>query len=152
MPSLQVFICLIIVYEHFFLQACEQTTDLLALTQHWYSGLGGGMMETLYSLANQPFTDLRVCALQMYQALATLPWGQQNLKNHPGFVEYLLDRSTEKNKEGKDGKFRVVSSIVDSPTAENVFGAQLYRNFVIYRNEGPYFVKVETQVALEEGS
>ena len=55
------------------------------------------------SVADQPFPELRVAILLVFQALAFQPWGQTIMNDHPGFREYLLDRSTEK-KQRREGR------------------------------------------------
>ena len=107
-------------------------------------------MEMLLNIASQPFTELRCGALDLFNTLANVPWGQQSLNNYPGFNEYLLDRSTEKSKEGKDAKFAIVKTLAESPTVVDVFGAPYMMHLKRYQNDGPYFVKVEAAVAFEE--
>ena len=83
------------------------------------------------SVADQPFPELRVANLLVFQALAFQPWGQTIMNDHPGFREYLLDRSTEKNKEKKEGKYAIIQILADSPTVREVFG-------------DPYYVQLKT--------
>lgn len=46
------------------------------------------------------------------------------MRDHPTFCEYLLDRSTEKEKEGFDMKFGIIRKLISSPTVNEVFTPQ----------------------------
>ena len=100
------------------------------------------------SVADQPFPELRVANLLVFQALAFQPWGQTIMNDHPGFREYLLDRSTEKNKEGKEGKYAIIQILADSPTVRHVFGDPYYVQLKL-SSEGPFYVRAQAQVAME---
>ena len=89
------------------------------------------------SVADQPFPELRVAILLVFQALAFQPW------------EYLLERSTEKNKEGEEGKYAIIQILADSPTVRDVFGDPYYVQLKTYCSEGPFYVRAQTQVAME---
>ena len=129
-----------------------QTTELLSLTEQWFSHLFPKPVSVLKSIASQPFTDLRVVAFGVLGTLANLPWGQRLLNSEAGFTEYLLDRSTEKAKEGKDSKYDIVKILAESPTSGDIFGAPYLMRLRHYVNEGPYYVRVEAAVAFEEAS
>ena len=101
------------------------------------------------SVADQPFPELRVASLLVFQALAFQPWGQTIMTYHPGFREYLLDRSTEKNKEEKEGKYVIIQILADSPTVRDVFGAPYYVQLKTYCSEGPLYLRAQAQVAME---
>ena len=109
-------------------------------------------MDMILSHANQPFTDVRVSAILIFNAIASQKWGQHMINNHPGFVEYLLNRDTESTKEGKEAKFEVVRTLVKSETAPEVFDAPVFIRFRHYLKEGPFYQKTEAAVAMEEAS
>ena len=67
----------------------------------------------------------------------------------PGFNEYLLDRSTEKTKEGKESKFEIVKALAESPTTLNIFGQPYYVKLKAFYLQGPLYVQTESQVAFE---
>ena len=101
------------------------------------------------SLADQPFAELRVAILSMFKALGQQPWSQSIMNNHPGFREYLLDRSTEKTKEGKEGKFEIITTLANSPTVRDIFGDPYYVQLKTYCSEGPFYVRAQAEVAME---
>lgn len=130
----------------------DQTSELLKLTECWYGHLGNQTFDYLLSLAHQPFPDLRISLLALFDALALQPWGQHIMNNHPGFREYLLDRSTEKTKEGKEGKFRVIWTLANSPTSSDIFGQPYLIQLKAYCSQGPFYVRVQAEVAMEGDS
>ena len=101
------------------------------------------------SIAKQPFPELRLSAHGLLSALAVLPWGQKKLCEFPGFNEYLLDRSTEKAKEGKESKFEIVRTLAESPTTQDIFGQPYFVQLKAYFLQGAFYVQTESQVAFE---
>jgi len=74
-------------------QPAEQTAELHALTEDWFSHLSrssDNAVRLVLDIAQQPFGDLRLPALRLVGTLATAPWGERLLIAHPGFLEYLL--------------------------------------------------------------
>ncbi len=100
-------------------------------------------------LASQPFLQLRCAALEHLATIAMVPWGQKLLNSHPGFKEYLLNRSTEATKEGKEGKYHIVKTLTNSPTVQEIFGQPYFIKLKTYENEGPFYVLAEAAVAFE---
>lgn len=126
-----------------------QTTEMLALTEQWFAHLMPRPVQALLAICSQPFPDLRQHASATLCTLANLPWGQRLLASEPGFTEYLLDRSTEKTKEGKDCKYDIVKTLAESPTTGSIFGAPHLMRFRTYVNDGPYYIRTEALVATE---
>ena len=127
----------------------DQTEELLSITQSWYSSLAANTLDFVMKQCQQPFLQLRCSALTFLRILANQPWGQHNLNNFAAFHEYILNRSTETAKQGKDGKFEIVKTLVESPTAMDIFGRVYFLKLREYYNDGAYFVKAESSVAFE---
>ena len=119
------------------------------MTESWYNSLSTNPLQVSMAVLQQPMAQLRSCILGLIRVMAEQPWGQRNLNNHPGFNEFLLDRSTETSKEGKEDKYDIVKTLVDSPTAMEIFGRVYFMKIREYHNEGPFYVKVESSVAFE---
>lgn len=97
-------------------------------------------------------TIKRIFALQwpfVYQAVAAQPWGQRLMVSTPGFMEFILDRSTGQSKEAKDAKFQLVGSLLSSSSAAEILGSQNYISLKSYRREGPYYVSAVAAVGTE---
>ncbi|XP_043913773.1 26S proteasome non-ATPase regulatory subunit 5 isoform X2 [Protopterus annectens] len=127
----------------------QQTDDLLGMTESWFSSLSSQPMELFRSISTQPFTELHCSALRVFAAIADQPWGQKFMINSPGFVEYILDRSVDHDKESKDAKYELVKALVNSNTIADIFGNQHYLRLRAYLREGPYYVRATASVALE---
>ena len=68
-----------------------------------------------------------------------------------GFAEYLLDRSTESSKEGRDAKYAVVAALVSSRGSSQL-PADLRAQLTTYHEQGAFYIRAQTEVALEESS
>ncbi|KAM4528517.1 26S proteasome non-ATPase regulatory subunit 5 [Odontesthes bonariensis] len=131
------------------LQPEHQTEDLLALTESWFHLLSNQPMDMICNISTQPFPELHCGALRIFTAIATQPWGQKLMISNPGFMEFILDRSTGQTKEVKDAKFELVGSLVGSSTAIEILGSQHYIRLKTYLREGPYYVSAVAAVGTE---
>jgi 26S proteasome non-ATPase regulatory subunit 5 len=64
-------------------------------------------------------------------------------------AEFLLDRGQVRDKEGKEAKFAIVSTIVDHPESMGIFGQVKMAAFRRHVREGPFYVAVQAEVAME---
>ncbi|XP_014672675.1 PREDICTED: 26S proteasome non-ATPase regulatory subunit 5-like [Priapulus caudatus] len=133
------------------LQVSCQTDELLALTEAWFSKLFERPLEVFTRIAQQPFVDLHCGSLAVIAAIALQPWGQKAIYNEAGLLEYILDRHTETRKEGRDAKFEVVKTLVESPTAQDIFGRPDFMRLRGFYADGVYYVKAQHAVAMEGG-
>uniref|UniRef100_A0A3Q1FU04 26S proteasome non-ATPase regulatory subunit 5 n=1 Tax=Acanthochromis polyacanthus TaxID=80966 RepID=A0A3Q1FU04_9TELE len=131
------------------LQPEQQTEDLLALTESWFHLLSNQPMDMIRNISTQPFPELHCGALRIFTAIAAQPWGQKLMISTPGFMEFILDRSTGQTKEAKDAKFELVGSLASSSTAAEVLGSQNYIRLKTYLREGPYYVSAVASVGTE---
>lgn len=115
-----------------------------------FYGLGEDFTSLLYSVGKQPFSDLRCAMLKVLMGLVTWKWGQERIKGVPGFIEFLLDRSTEVDRVAKELRHSVMHRLAISATSEVVFGALTHRKIKEYDQEGPFYVAGENVVAMEE--
>ena len=134
----------------FTMQVCDQTEELLTLTESWFNRLCSNPFDAVWSVAKQPFSDIRVAAMNVLKSLALVVWGQQLMNNAAGFKEYLLDRTIENTKESKESKFEVVKTLAESPTVQEVFGRPYYVQLMEFYRQGPFHVQAQSEVAFEE--
>ena len=108
------------------------------------------ILPILIQIAKQPFVDLRLAAYRCLLELTRSSWALHAMNNEPGFVEFLLNRSTEKDKEGKEAKFAIIQSIChDGEEAKLAFGNVNYLKLRRYVNEGVFYVEPEANVAFD---
>ncbi|KAK4325454.1 hypothetical protein Pmani_003981 [Petrolisthes manimaculis] len=131
------------------LQESNMSEEVARLLETWWAGLDGVNMEKVMEVTQQPFSDLHCAALGLINTLTNLPWGQHLIHNEPGMVEYLLDRSTESDKAGKEAKWTVVESLVKSPSSPHVFEEEQLTRLERYYRQGPFYVEAQVEVALE---
>jgi 26S proteasome non-ATPase regulatory subunit 5 len=123
----------------------EESTSL-----QWFNTLHPKLLTVLMSMAKQPFQDLRLAGLRVLLTMSSFEWGQRQFQEHAGFLEYLLDRSTEHDKEGRELKYEIVHSLVGSGSiAETVFGNVDLLKLRKYDREGPFYSSADTTIALE---
>ncbi|PWA26740.1 hypothetical protein CCH79_00001060 [Gambusia affinis] len=131
------------------LQLEHQTEDLLSLTESWFHLLSNQPMDMIRNISTQPFPELHCGALRIFSAIASQLWGQKMMVNTPGFMEFILDRSTGQSKEAKDAKFELVGSLLGSSTASEILGSQNYIRLKTYLSEGPYYISAVASVSTE---
>ncbi|WKY00892.1 hypothetical protein Q1695_015140 [Nippostrongylus brasiliensis] len=90
----------------------EQGDDLL-LSQ-WFSYLGPPMPSVLLSLVQKPFPDLRMSALHTFGSLLSHHFGIQVFLGTTGFLDWLLDQSTEHEWEAGRLKADIIRSLINS--------------------------------------
>lgn len=106
----------------------------------------------LVKTARQPIPDSRMASFALMTTLGRQQpagWGLLELMGTPGFREFIVDRSTEFTKEGKDAKFAFISTIANSPQFHQFFDEHTCATVERLVAQGPYFVPalvVEPQV------
>jgi len=128
----------------------EQTENVLNLVQSWFSMLSTSPVNDLMRLCQLPFTNVRCAALRVLQAIADHPWGQAAINRHPGFQEYLVNRSTESELDGWMAKYNLIKAMVDAPSTRNVFGDPFFLKLRGYVLDGPIYKETEMDVATME--
>jgi len=127
----------------------NQTAELLSLTQAWYMRVPT-TMDMLVNIVKQPFLDLRLAAYQLLCVMADQPWGRSVIMKQPGFCEFLMDRGGERDKMGREEKFKIVQIIVESRESKEVLGPDMDMHMKLFVKQGPHYVQVQSQVAYEE--
>ncbi|KAK2168053.1 hypothetical protein LSH36_21g11000 [Paralvinella palmiformis] len=127
----------------------EQTSDLLSLVESWYSRLAPQPMSLFMDLLEKPFQAIRCAVFRIMTVMAMQPWGQAQFRDHPTFCEFLLNRGTEHSKQEKEEKFRIIRTLVESPTILDIMGRVYCVKLKEFVKEGPFFVQAQSAVAME---
>ena len=130
--------------------SCEEDSSQDSTSYNWFLLATPNLMTIILSIVKQPFLDMRYACLHVLMSMSKWKWGQSEMKKFPGFVEYLLDRRTETEKEGKELKYAIIQQLASSSTSEEIFGSPMYLKLKVYVSEGPFYVTEETTVAYEE--
>ncbi|XP_018333905.1 26S proteasome non-ATPase regulatory subunit 5 [Agrilus planipennis] len=115
------------------------------LIQKWFNKLGDDGMDFVFKYVKNPFSEIRLAGLGILNSLCGHHWGQENIKNTPGLVEFLLDRRVETMKECKEATFDIIYLLSSSPVFDKITQLRL-QAFV---KEGPFHVQAITEVAIE---
>lgn len=108
------------------------------------------MTNRLLSLCRYPFMEIRINALLVVAAVAGSEWGQKELASHPTFVQWILDRSTEKCKEGKEAKFDILKTLVKSKTTTRYFKGEDYMKMRADFKNGPFHVGIAEEMLMDD--
>jgi hypothetical protein len=76
-------------------------------------------------------------------------WGRAEILRSPGFLEFLLDREAERDKEGKEAKYQLLVELASSGDAKEIIGHD--QDFLLreYVRLGPFYVPAQSQVAFQ---
>lgn len=130
----------------------EHDITLSEVTKLWFNSLGSNALDVVFQIAKLPFVELRLAALLFLKTIAEQPWGTEKVCSFAGMIEYLMDRSTEFNKECKNAKFDIASAIVNSPIVSRLVPAHLLIRLKTHVNEGPFYVPTQPEMAIEGAS
>jgi hypothetical protein len=111
------------------------------------------LIAVLLSCLKQPYNDVRYSAFSFLYGMSFNEWGVLIFTKYTKFLEYLMDRRTEYEKEGKEWKFAIIDQIhkvsKSNKSIQEEFGLKEYKNFKSYLLRGPFDVDSETQVLVE---
>lgn len=131
--------------------SCEETNSEESLNNKWASLAIPNFISVVMAIAKQPFPDLHYAGLDFLTSVAKEKWGMVAMGACPGFMEYVLDRSTESDKTGKELKYDLVNTLATCPYCEEILGASVLLKLKQYVNEGPFYVLTDPASAtLEE--
>ncbi|XP_050697045.1 26S proteasome non-ATPase regulatory subunit 5-like [Eriocheir sinensis] len=148
-PSNLKVVCIEVLTQLFHLEPQELKEDIVSVLELWWANTLG--VSEVVKLARMPFPDLHCAALGLLTTLATLPWGQRLIVGEPGLVEYILDRTTESDKQGMEAKWTLVEAIIKSPSALETFSEDQLSRLEKYFRQGPFYAEATVEVALGEG-
>lgn len=122
--------------------------DVISVTEKWLGHLSRSPLDLVWKQAKVPFEEHRTSAHIALRNIALLPWGRKALLFQlPGFYEWLLDRSTEPEKGGKETKHAIVAALLEEVNSigdeEKVAGL---RKFFM---DGPFYAPAETAVSFQ---
>lgn len=122
------------------------------LTEEWYQKLDaqGCGLRKMIAIAQEPFAENRLAALTFIRLLASTAWGQKAMSKTDIFLEYLLDRSTETTKQGREAKYEIVRELAMSPYIRLSFPPEVILSIRNCLKEGP--VHKDPNVAFENAS
>ena len=128
----------------------EQNLDLENSKELFLNLNGANSMDYVTDLAKKPFGDLSTSAYEVLMAVSVYPWSIEMMLNVPGFFEFLLDRSTAKDKESKDSKYALICAICGQKEVQNIIPPEILKQLRNYVKQGAFYVEATVEVAIEE--
>ncbi|XP_058834476.1 26S proteasome non-ATPase regulatory subunit 5 [Topomyia yanbarensis] len=120
--------------------------QITTITQTWYNYMTEEEnLNLIMDYIKNPFPDMRRAALALLKAVIGHRWGQVYMLNTGGFMEYILDRKQEVDKDVIVDKYEIIRQLASS----TVFDAQTIFELKKYVAEGAFYVQGITEVAIE---
>jgi 26S proteasome non-ATPase regulatory subunit 5 len=123
--------------------------ELTNICEKLYRYLGDSPMAYLLKLAQIPFAEIRHGSFTLLGHISKYSWVEQDMILCAGFMEYLLDRSTETEKDGHELKFNIIQNLSRSVTALDNFGPDYFGKLETYVNQGPFYSESHVVVAYD---
>ena len=130
----------------------ESDTELQSINQAWFSTAGPGLFTAMFQKVRSPFKEVKLPVLAILRSLADQKWGQVEFRDQPGFMEYLMNRNAENDKDVKEIKFDTIKAAVASATLADVLDSVTMIRLREYVQDGPFYVPGEHHVASEGAS
>lgn len=120
--------------------------QISSITEQWFSSLTeNNQLTFVQEFCQNPFPEIKTAALGLLRAICNYTWGQRALANTAGFIEFLLDRNAEFDKEILYEKYNVLKAIVNSREFDEITSKQIRK----YVDDGVFYVQGVMEVAIE---
>lgn len=94
----------------------------------------------LLFLAKSPIVEVRLGSYALMQAMTKRDQGVKTMLAHTDFFNFLIDRSIEHTKEGKEVKYSVVKNVLDSKV-HSMLSDDVVKKLQKIVDQGPFFVE-----------
>lgn len=133
--------------EILFQTSDDAPNNLIAMiTEIWFFRLTGtNQLTFVQDFCRNPFPEIKIAALGLLRSICCYQWGQRALCETAGFIEYLLDRNIEFDKDAIHEKYNVIKTLADA----SVFDASTILQIRQYLKDGAFFVQGVMEVAVE---
>ncbi|XP_057373714.1 26S proteasome non-ATPase regulatory subunit 5-like [Daphnia carinata] len=126
--------------------------EVRKIIEHWFFMLNPKPIQFIMNVTKQPFRDLRFSALNILLQLVPHMWAQKLMSQEPGFLEFLLDRRGEPDKECLEMKFNIVKRLSETLNPEcKIWSEYCMAQMRDHVREGLWFARAQSTVALESG-
>ena len=123
--------------------------DYYETNAKWFNVLFDSRLDSLIDWAKSPLNERHVAAQRVLLAMSTQPWAQQLMAATKDFVEFLIDRSTEVDKMGRETKFQIIQSIFMTTTASQYFDSPDIVKLGVFVKQGPFYSTATNVVGME---
>jgi len=124
-----------------------QNNRVNSITNQWFITLTGKHgMAFMLDFCRNPFPDIKLAALTLLKVMVTTFWGQKALEETAGFIEFLMDRNIEFNKDAMHEKYRIIEILSQSTS---VFDPASLSQLKKYVQQGAFYVEGVMDVVAE---
>lgn len=99
----------------------------------------------MFVYIQNPFPDIKGAAFSLLHSICQHKWGHKRLENTGGFIEFLLDRDTEFDKDLIQTKYEIIKILSES----NAINGQTLLQFKKYVSQGAFYVQAVNEIAFE---
>lgn len=100
----------------------------------------------MLNFCRNPFPDIKIAALTFLKVIVTPVWGQKALEQTAGFIEFLMDRNIEFNKDAIHEKYQIIEILSQSNA---VFDTVSLGQLKKYVRQGAFYVEGVMDVVAE---
>ncbi|XP_055326562.1 26S proteasome non-ATPase regulatory subunit 5 [Sitodiplosis mosellana] len=127
-------------------EANASNNQISSITEQWFKSLTGtNQLTFVQEFCRNPFSEIKTAALALLRSICVYAWGQRALSNTAGFIEYLLDRNSEVNKDVLHEKYSIIRTIANS----REFDENTSRQINQYVKDGVFYIQGQMEVAIE---
>lgn len=124
--------------------------EVSTITEYWFVALSGHKLFArdlafVQEFSRNPFPEIKLAALRLLAVICYYRWGQRALSETAGFIEYLLDRKAEFDKDILHEKYNVLKAVVDSSD----FDINTIQQIKQYVKDGVFYIQGIMEVAVE---
>lgn len=127
----------------------QQNNQIISLTNNWFKLLDEEPLDMIVGLCRQPFLDIKISSYRVIAAISNQAWGHEIIASYPGLIELLLERSNDSGKIIKEIKFDIVKNLAEASI--DIFDSGTLQKFHAFIRQGPFYVDLEMDVAVEGG-
>ncbi|XP_017782044.1 PREDICTED: 26S proteasome non-ATPase regulatory subunit 5-like [Nicrophorus vespilloides] len=113
----------------------------------WFEAFSQNPMDLVMHFVHNPFEEVRLGGLGIINSLSAYVWGQTRIKQFPGLIEFLMNRTVETSKIVKELKYSIIANLVANDF--NVFQIETVKQFENFLKEGTFYVQAATEIAFE---
>lgn len=116
------------------------------ITEIWFCRLTGtNQLNFVQDFCRNPFSEIKIASLCLLRSICCYQWGQRALSETAGFIEHLLDRNNEFDKDAIHEKYNVIKTLANA----SVFDAGTILQIRQYIKDGAFYVQGVMEVAVE---
>lgn len=132
--------------ELLFYSETPDNNQVSSITQSWYDQLSPAKdLNFPLQFTKNVFPDIKIAGLKLLKSIVNYRWGQEYLSQTAGFIEILLDRKVEFDKNVIHEKFEINKMLSES----SVFDRDTVNQLKKYVGEGAFYVETIHEVAVE---